>query len=105
MAAGMHVMEREHECTILCGIPSKLAMFMSTILVTAQVSNTSTDLNALANHICKEADCLKLWSVKEATREGAKRRPLMRPWLLPPQRAAKDIERASATTVASLGTG
>ena len=69
----MYVTEREHKCTILHGIPSKLATFTSTILVTAQVSNTSTDLNALANHICEEADCLKLQHAKGGNQGGSKK--------------------------------
>ena len=73
MAASMHVMEREHDHTILHGIPSELATFMSTILVTAQVSNTSTDLDALANHICEEADCLKLQCTKGGNQGGGKK--------------------------------
>ena len=72
-AAGVHVMEREHEHTILHGIPSELAMFASAILVMAQVSNTSTDLDALANHICKEADHLKLWCPKGGNQGGGKK--------------------------------
>ena len=72
-AAGMHIMEREHKCTILHGIPSKLATFTSTILVMAQVSNTSTDLNALANHICEEADHLKLRHMKGGNQGGGKK--------------------------------
>ena len=72
-AAGMHVMEREHKHTILCGIPSELATFASTILVAAQVSNTSTDLDALANHICEEADRLKLRCTKGGNQGGGKK--------------------------------
>ena len=72
-AAGVHVMEREHEHTILHSIPSKLAMFTSTILVTAQFSNTSTNLDALANHIFEEADCLKLCHMKGGNLGGGKK--------------------------------
>ena len=72
-ATGMHVTEREHEHTILCSIPSKLAMFASTILVAAQVFNTSTDLNALENHICEEADHLKPWHMKGGDQGGGKK--------------------------------
>ena len=73
MATGMHVTEREHECIIFCSIPSKLAMFTSTILVVAQVSNISTDLDTLANHICEEANCLKLCCVKGGNLRGGKK--------------------------------
>ena len=72
-AAGVYVMEREHERTILRGIPSELATFASTILVTAQVSNTSTDLDALANHICEEANHLKLQHAKGGNQGGGKK--------------------------------
>ena len=72
-ATSVHVMEREHKHTILCSISSELAMFMSTILVAAQVSNTSTDLNALANHICKEANHLKLQHMKGGNQGGGKK--------------------------------
>ena len=73
VAASMHITEREHKHTILCSIPSKLATFTSTILVMAQVSNTSTDLDALANHICEEANHLKLCHMKGGNLGGGKK--------------------------------
>ena len=69
-AAGVHIMEMEHECTILHSIPSKLATFTSTIL-TAQ-STSSTDIYALVNNICEEADQLKLWHTKGQGSQGGK---------------------------------
>ena len=63
-------MEMEHEHTILCGISSELATFTSTIL--AAQSTSSTDIYALVNNICEEADQLKLQHAKGQGSQGGK---------------------------------
>jgi hypothetical protein len=56
--AGISVTEKEYECTILRGIPSKLATFMLHLLSSALIIQSSQPINidALINQICKEAN-------------------------------------------------
>ena len=60
-AAGVSVTDKECERTILRGIPSELATFVSHLLSSALIIQRSApiDLDALINQICEEADRLK----------------------------------------------
>ena len=59
--AGVTVMEKEYECTILRGIPNELATFASHLMSSALIVHgaKSINLDALTNQICEEADRLK----------------------------------------------
>ena len=76
-AAGVHVTEKEHERTILRGIPSELATFASHLLSSAQlVHGTSTvSLDDLVHLICEEADRLKSQRVGSQPSQGGKGKP------------------------------
>ena len=76
-ATGVHVTEKEHERTILHGIPSELATFASHLLSSALiVHGTSTvDLDTLISMICEEADHLKSQRMGRQPGQEEKTRP------------------------------
>ena len=74
-ATGMHITDKEYECTILQGIPSKLATFASHILSSALLihGTKSVSIEALINHICEEADWLRTQHAKGQNNQGGKK--------------------------------
>ena len=74
-ATGVHITDKEYKCTILRGIHSELAMFVSHILSSAQIVHGSTSINidALINQICEEAEQLKTWRAKGQNNQGGKK--------------------------------
>ena len=60
-ATGVKVSDDEYQCTILNGIPRKLATFASHLLLSALIIHGAAKINldALISQICKEVDRLK----------------------------------------------
>jgi hypothetical protein len=61
VAMGVHVTNKEYQCTILCDIPEELAKFTSQLLLSTKLTHNVMviDTNTLIDHICKEVDQLK----------------------------------------------
>jgi hypothetical protein len=61
VATGVHVTNKEYQCTILRGIPKELAKFASQLLLSTKLVHNVmvVDTNTLIDHICEEADRLK----------------------------------------------
>jgi hypothetical protein len=57
-AAGVTVSNHNYRCTVLHGIPGRLAEFASWLLMLCGSSNP-IDTDTLIGDICKEADCMK----------------------------------------------
>src|SRR5258707_4297286 len=74
-ASGVDITDKEYECTILQGIPSKLATFASHILSSAHLVHGATSINtdALINQINEEAERLKIWRGRGQSSQGGKK--------------------------------
>jgi hypothetical protein len=58
VAAGVHVTNKEYQCTVLCGIPKELTKFTSQLLSSTKLAHNVMviDTNMLIDHIYEEAD-------------------------------------------------
>lgn len=72
--AGVHLTENVYECTILRGISSDLATFMSHILSSALIVQSTAPINidTLINQICEEAERLKSQRPRRKSRQQGK---------------------------------
>jgi hypothetical protein len=62
-AIGMAIADKDHQRTVLRGIPDELAWFASQLLTSARLTHNSStvDVKELIQAICEEADRLKIW--------------------------------------------
>jgi hypothetical protein len=58
-AAGVHVTQKEYQCTVLKSLPNKLAKFATLLLSNARISNQVVGTETLINNICEESERLK----------------------------------------------
>jgi hypothetical protein len=69
VAAGVTVSDHDYRCTVLCGIPGRLAKFTSWLLMSCSSSNP-IDTDMLIRDICEEADCMKNQCGKDRDQQG-----------------------------------
>jgi hypothetical protein len=109
MAAGVVIINHNYQQTALHSIPDELAKFTLGLLSSACIVNPSAiiDTNTLINHICKEAEWLKIGMEKTSKGEEgpSKKDSRMKPsW---PQEAMvvdENAKKGSAIIVANLDT-
>jgi len=58
-AAGVHVMQKEYQRTILKSLPDELTKFATLLLSNAWISNQVVGTETLINNICEESKRLK----------------------------------------------
>ncbi len=60
-AMGVHITEKEYQCTLLQGLPDELVKFASQLLATVCIVHhtLTVNINTLISHICEEVEHLK----------------------------------------------
>src|SRR6266851_10469165 len=61
VAAGVRIIQRKYQCTILKSLPDELAKFVAQLLVSARHSSLILDTDTLINSVIEESECLKNW--------------------------------------------
>ena len=73
-AAGVHVTQKEYQCTILKSPPDELAKFAALLLSNARISNQVIGTETLINNICEESEWLKNRRARNQQGQGGNRK-------------------------------
>jgi hypothetical protein len=73
-AAGVRVVQKEYQCTILKSIPDELAKFASQLLTNVQITSHVIDTETLINSICEEFEWLKNCCACNQQRQGGNKK-------------------------------
>ena len=71
-AAGVHITQREYQCTVLKSLPDELARFASQTLTSAHHVGHPLDTDTLINSVIEESERLKNWRARSQPGQGKK---------------------------------